>query len=203
MWTARNRVFSQQFFNADPGGGAGTTPDTPPVDQDKPTFTPEQNEAINNLVAKARKEAEEKTALRIQQEADAKAQADKDARERDEAAKRGEFDKVRGDLEAKVASTEQERDGAVSERDALRTYFEAEYTAAVKDLPDVIAAFKPADDALFAEKSAWLTKAKEQAAKVASSTRTPGNGPNPPVSDGKFDMDAATTRAQASGAYTA
>ena len=207
MWTVRNRHFAQPFFSADDGtpsgGGEGSQPETPPKPKpSKPEFSPEQQEVLNDLLARERKAAEERTALRLKEEADAKAKAEQEAREREEATKRGEFDKVRADLETKVSTVEDERDSAVAERDALRTYFEAEYTAAVKDLPDVITAFKPADDAPFAEKSAWLTKAREQAAKVDTS-QTPGNRPNPSPANGEFNLQAAIAQARSTGKYRA
>lgn len=201
MWTTQNRVFAQKFLYPDDGvpPAGGTVVPEPAT---KPQFDDAQQKAINDMLAKERKDAEEKTALRLKQEAEAKAKAESEAREREEATKRGEFDKVRGELETKVASIEQDRNAVVTERDALRTYFDAEYATAVKDLPDVVTAFKPADDAPFAEKSAWLIKAKEQAAKVAVVGTLPGNGPNPRPADGKFDLDAAVATAQHGGKYS-
>lgn len=205
MWTARNRHFAHQFFNADDGnpaggGGGANPPETPPTPPAKPEFDDTQQQFINDLVAKERKAAEEKTALRLKAEAEAKAQADKDARERDEAAARGEFDSVRADLESRVTTIEGERDALATEADALRTYFDAQYQAALKDLPDVVTAFKPSDEASFAEKSAWLTKAQEQAAKVAG-TQAPGNRPNPNAANGNIDLKAETAKAKANGKY--
>lgn len=204
MWTVRNRQFSQQFFSPDgddPGGG-GTPPATPPTPPAKPEFSDEQQQRINDLLAKERKSAEERTELRLKAEADAAIAAEAEKRKNDEAAARGEFDTVRADLEGKVATVEGERDALKTEVDALRTYFDAEYTAAVKDLPDVIAAFKPSDDAPFAERSAWLTKAREQAAKVAGA-QAPGNRPNPNPASGEFDLNAEIAKARATGRYRA
>lgn len=119
-----------------------------------------------------------------------------------EAEEQGKWEELAKERETNLATATQERDTAVSERDALRTYFEAEYKTAVKDLPEVITAFKPADDAPFAEKSAWLTKAKAEAAKVTASTPGGGNPPNPPVSGGQFDLQAETAKAASQGKYS-
>lgn len=204
LFTARNRQFYRQYFNADNGnpGGGGNPPETPPEPPKKPEFDDSQQQFINDLLAKERKATEEKTALRIKAEADAAAAAEAEKRKNDEAAARGEFDTVRADLEGKVTSVEGERDALKTEVDALRSYFDAEYDAAVKDLPDVITAFKPSDDAPFAERSAWLTKAKEQAAKVVKG-QAPGNHPNPNPASGKFDLDAEVAKARATGKYRA
>lgn len=202
LWTDRNRIFASQFFNADDGNpGGGTPPESPPKEE-KVTFSPEQQQYLNNLLAAERKEAEEKTALKIKADADLKAQSEREARERDEAAARGEFDKVRTDLESKVTTIEGERDALAGEAESLRTYFDAQYTAALKDLPDVITAFKPADDASFSVKADWLSKAKEQAVKVGK-MQTPGNNPNPSPANGTVDHNAEVAKAKARGAYTA
>ena len=207
MWTVANRLFALSLpmlapDSGNPPGGEGNPPETPPTPPAKPQFDDDQQRHINDLLAKERKTAEERTALRLREEADAKAKADKEQRERDEAAKRGEFDTVRADLESKVTTIEGERDTLATEADALRTYFNSQYEAALKDLPEVVTAFKPGDDASFADKSAWLTKAQEQAAKVAT-TQAAGNRPNPNPADGKFDLNAEIAKAKARGSYRA
>lgn len=205
MWTSRNRIYAQKFFNADgPGGGGGENPPiTPPVTPPKPQFDAAQQQAINDMLAKERKATEERMALQASQDRDAAEAAAKAQRDQEDAERKGEYETAKSQLEKRATDAESERDGLKADADALKSYFDTEYTAALKDLPEVVTAFKPADDASFIEKSAWLTKAREQAAKVAGATTKPGNGPNPPVSDGKFDLDAATSQAKASGAYTA
>lgn len=207
MWNARNRHFAQQFFDADtgsPSGGAAITatqinPPAPPK-QEKPEFTPEQQEALNALLARERKDAEERTALRLKQEADAKAKAEQEARDHDNAAARGEFDKVRADLESKVALAEGERDALATEAETLRAYFDGQFQAALADLPEAILAFKPAEDADVSTKTAWLTKAQEQAKKLSAS-QTSGNHPNPKAASGKLDIQTEVARAKSSGRY--
>lgn len=204
MLLNRNRLFVHQYLNADDGVPSGD-PGQPPADPPKPPkveFTPEQQQHLNNLLAAERKATEEKTALKLKADADAKAKAEEEQRERDAAEKRGEFEQVRKDLESKVESVTGERDALAGEADALRSYFDAQYTAALKELPEVVTAFKPDDDASFAEKSAWLIKAQEQAAKVAKG-QAPGNHPNPNPASGKFDLDAEVAKARASGKYRA
>lgn len=129
---------------------------------------------------------------------------DKDAAEArsKEAEEQGKWEELAKERESTLTSVQQERDSLASEADALRTYFASEYTAAVKDLPDVIRAFAPADDAPFTEKSAWLTKAKAEAAKVEK-LQSPGNRPNPAAATGDFDLQAEIAKARASGKYRA
>jgi hypothetical protein len=169
----------------------GKNPPVPPVKPDKPAFDDAQQKHINDLLAAERKNAEERTEQRLKTEADKRDQDAKDQRERDEAAKRGEFDKVRTELEGKVTATETERDTLKTENDALTAYFTAQYATALKDLPEVITAFAPAEDASVTEKSEWLAKAQEQAAKVAGATK-PGNGPNPKPGDPQHTIEQAT-----------
>lgn len=199
MWTARNRHFSQQFFSPDPGnpGGGDGPDDTPPAPpkEEKVTFTPEQQQHLNNLLAAERKDAEEKTALKLKAESDAKAKAEKEQQERDEAEKRGEFDKVRSELEGKVSSTEQERDALASEKDLLQGYFDRQYAAALKELPEAILAFKPADDANVETKTKWLETAQEQASKLAKLQKKPGgNPPNPKAANGDVEIPSAVPK---------
>jgi hypothetical protein len=176
----------------DPAATTSTTPDPAQHlgDPGKRALTAERDRA----------DAAEREAKQLRDEITKRDQAAEAARQK-EAAEQGKWQELATERETALTAAQQDRDSAVTERDALRTYFDAEYTTAIKDLPDVITAFKPADDASFTVKSEWLAKAKEQAAKVAGSAKTPGNGPNPPVSDGKFDLDAAVAQGQASGKY--
>ncbi len=137
----------------------------------------------------------------LQDEQDAKdAKAKKDAEDK-AAVERGEAQKVIDEQAGKLTATESERDTLKAENEAITAYFTAQYDAAIKELPEVITAFAPAEDASFAVKSDWLTKAQAQAAKIDGTT-TPGNRPNPKPGDGTRDLDAAAQQARASGKYT-
>ena len=109
---------------------------------------------------------------------------------------------MRTDLETKVTSAEQERDTLSAERDSLRAYFDGQYAAALKDLPEAILAFKPGDDASVDVRTKWLATAQEQAAKLAG-TQVPGNRPNPNPASDTFDLQAEIARARATGRYRA
>jgi hypothetical protein len=168
------------------GGGNPVTPLAPPASGANPatppkteapapvTFTAEQQAEINRIVGQARQEG--RTAA---EQAAAQAETDRQA----EAARQADIDK--GNFEAAKTSLEGERDGFKAERDTLKTerdalagYFDGQFAAALKDLPESIVAFAPAEDASFADKKAWLVKATEQAAKLGGESK-PGNGPNP------------------------
>lgn len=174
-------------------------PVTPPSTEvpAKVTFSPEQQAEIDRLIGKARTEGRdaEKTAA-----AAAKTAADAEAQRQADIAK-GDFDKVKASLESERDVAQTERDALKTENQAITAYFSAQYAAAIKELPEVITAFAPADDASFAEKSTWLTKAQAQAVKIGGDPK-PGNRPNPKPGDGTRDLDAAAQQARASGKYT-
>lgn len=131
------------------------------------TFTDAQQAEINRLIGKARAEGRS-----------AAEQAAKDAQAAADAAAKQQQLEAAGEYETAKATLTSERDALKGENEALSAYFATQYAAAVKDLPEFIVAFAPAEDASFAEKSAWLVKAQEQAGKVATGT-VPGNRPNP------------------------
>lgn len=113
-------------------------------------------------------------------------------READEAKAKeeGRYKELLEQREADLTATATERDALKGEVEVLTEYFTSQYNAALKELPDVITAFAPDEDAPFAEKSAWLTKAQEQAKKVQAD-KTPGHLPNPKPSRGQVDEKAA------------
>lgn len=166
--------------------------------------TPDDLGDKGKAALKAERDRAKAAEREAQQLRDEIAKRDKDAVEarQKEAAEQGKWKELAEERESNLATVQQERDGLASEADALRTYFTSEYTAAVKDLPDVIRAFAPADDAPFTEKSAWLTKAKAEAAKVEK-LQSPGNRPNPAAATGDFDLQAEIAKARASGKYRA
>lgn len=123
-------------------------------------FTPEQQAEIDRRAAAARKEGE--TAGKKAADdaiAAAKAKADEDA-ERTRQIAAGEFDKVRGDLESKVATLTTERDGFKKRYEDALAQIEPGVAAKWKDVPaEVVALYTGADDDPIA-KAAFLAKSE-------------------------------------------
>lgn len=146
----------------------------------KVEFTAEQTAEIGRLLAKERREASAKAKADADAARVAADEEAKQARERDEAAARGEFDKVRAALEADAKAAKDESAALKAENDQLRAAVEAVLADEWKQLPaEVRDAYLGADDDPLA-KLAFLPKAKKLAAKLAE--RDPaarGNGPDP------------------------
>lgn len=145
------------------------TPDPPakPAKPAKPEgITDEIQEYFNGIVAKETRDAEKRgrsAADQDRQDAEAKAAKDKEIAD---AAAKGEYETAKAAIEAERDKHKADLDAIVPERDKLLAYFTADYDATIKDLPEAVLAFKPADDASFDAKSAFLLTAKEQAAKL-------------------------------------
>lgn len=186
------RAALQPFFQqADPAGGGGTppaTPPTPPADPPKPDDLGEAGKAALDAERIARRDADKRA-----KDAEAKLaayEADKAKAAEEEAKRQGEWQKLAEEREASLTEATTERDSLKATNEALTAYFDGHYTAALKDLPDVIRAFAPADDAPFAAKAEWLTKAQAEAAKIAKDEAKPGNGPNPKPAGPGVDAEA-------------
>ena len=177
---------------------------TTPDQQDQRDADPQADDTTEALgeagkAALERERADRKAAEKRARDAEKRlADLDADAKRKadEEAAKQGEWQQLAEKREAELTTTATERDGITAERDALAAYFTAQYTAAVKELPDVIKAFAPADDAPFAAKADWLGKAQEQAKKLGGN-ESRGNGPNPkPAGNPKPDIKGVLPRRQ-------
>lgn len=168
------------------GGDGGEDPPQDPdpkdppkdPDPDPPKFSKEQQDEINRIVAKevrdAKKKAADEERAKIQREKDA---AETEAkRKKDEEA--GEYEKVKGELVQERDDWKGKHEVLAADYKTLEDLFLAQYDAAVSKLPDVIAAFKPADDAKLSAKVAWLKTAQEQAEKLGEPD-TGGSRPNP------------------------
>ena len=199
----RHLALSQPLLEADPPSGGGNPPATPPDPKpDEVTFDARQQEKLNALLAAERKRTEEATAARLKQEqADAKAKADADAeRARQEAA--GEFDAVKQSLTSERDAAVTERDSLKTERDTLLALVKADVDAAWDGLPDEVKdAYAGEPDDVLGRKQHMTRMAKVIAA-LTTKTHTPGNGPNPPASDGTRDLKAALTEARANPKYS-
>ncbi|MBS0478647.1 MAG: hypothetical protein JSR79_05035 [Proteobacteria bacterium] len=140
-----------------------------------PTFTAEQQAEINRLLGVARSEGRDAERTRAQEAAD----ADKARTEREEAAKRGEHEKVISGLEQKLAGAEDQLKAATDELKAWRDLAAGELEAGITSLKKKnpkIAALDPGGDDLFVRRS-WLAKAIDAAEDTAPAE---GNGANPP-----------------------
>ena len=205
----RKPEYGRLFFEAETGTGGGnagttgttttSTTGTPPAtgESDAVTFSEAQQKELNRLIGKARTEGRDAEKQAAQEAADAAAAA----AQRDADAAKGNYESAKASLESERDAARTERDDLKTENEAITAYFSTQYAAALKELPEVITAFAPAEDASFAVKSDWLTKAQAQAAKLGGDPK-PGNGPNPKPGDGKRDLNAAAQKARASGRYT-
>jgi hypothetical protein len=159
-------------------------------------ITDEVQEWVNGLIAKEARAAE-KRGRDAEKTAAEKAKADAEAelkRKADE--EKGDYEKVRNELIAERDQFKTENESILAERDALKADFDARFAAALKNLPEPILAFQPDADASFATKSAWLTKAEEQAAKIAPGTPR-GNGLQiPPSGPPKEEIKTGLTKRQ-------
>lgn len=163
----------------DPPKDPNDPPADPPKDPDPPKFNAEQQAEINRIVAKevrdAKKKAADEERARIQKEKDdAEAEA---KRKKDEEA--GEYEKVKSQLVQERDDWKGKHDVLESDYKTLEGLFLAQYDAAVAKLPEVIAAFKPADDAKLSTKVEWLKTAQEQVEKLGDAGTTGGSRPNP------------------------
>lgn len=174
-------ALSLPLLQSDPPGPSGNPPATPPADPPKPEevmFDEKQQKKVNDLIAAARKKAEEDTAAKLIADAEAKKKADDEQRERDEAAKRGDFDKVRTELEGKVTTIEGERDSLKTRVETLEKLASDRLTALLADIPKEIAELGPDESTPIEKRLEWAEKAAKAAGVTAP--KSPGNGPNPP-----------------------
>lgn len=147
------------------------------------------------------RKAAERSAKEAQDKLDAIEAKQREAADK-KAKEQGEWEKLAGQREAELTDATTKLDAATATIETLTAYFDAQYQAALKDLPDVIKAFAPAEDAGIAEKTTWLTKATEQAKALEKQSPTRGNGPNPEPGDGKRDLKAALSQARSNPKYS-
>lgn len=168
----------------------------------------------------------DKGKLALDREREARADADRRAREAERklaaheterkqvddeaAAKRGEFEKLANersatitDLDGKLKVADTDRKAIEEERDALRAFFDGQIDAALKTLPDALKDFDPGPDAPFAQRKDWLEKAQKRAAELGDQPTQRGNGPNPkPGGEHKIDIEAEARKARQTGRYS-
>lgn len=170
----------------------------PKVDPPEPPdvkFDDAQQKRLNDLIAAERKSTEDrvKAALKAEAETEKQRLATEAQRKKDEDS--GAFEAVKQSLTVERDGIATERDTLKQDNESLLTYFTADYTAALKDLPDVIKAFAPADTASVADKSTWLTKAKVEAAKIEKKPIVRGSGFGPkPIEGESLDIEKETAK---------
>jgi hypothetical protein len=167
--------------------GGDHDPDPPAPPADPPADPPANPEPLGEPGKKALESEREARRAAEKAARDEKARADRleaEARKRaeSEAAEQGRWQELAEKREAELSDTTASLSTVTAELDSLRTYFTGQYTTALKELPEVIREFAPDDDAPFAMKAAWLSKAQAQAKKIDAG-RSRGNGPNPKPGD--------------------
>lgn len=141
------------------------TPPTPPAgltDEMKAYFATQLEEARNQAKADFEADAQRKI---DEAEAEAKRQADIAA---------GNFQQVEADYKAEIENLQVFKTRAT----ALEAQVLKDYETSLAELPKVILAFKPKDDASIDEKLAWLETAKTQAAEIGPAPGVPGLRPD-------------------------
>jgi flagellar biosynthesis GTPase FlhF len=180
-----------------PAGNVAAASATPAPEKTQPPATPvpsegatPDGEALGDAGKEAlRKEREARRALERElaeirkQIADTEAAKAKAAEE--EAARRGEFEKLATERQAKLEKLEAERAALAQEREALAAkiaaYEERERARierGLKDLPDDLRAFDPGPDAPLDQRLRWFETAQEVAARRIAQP-VPGHGPAP------------------------
>lgn len=145
------------------GTGAGSTNTENMVPQSR----------LNEMAAEKNKYKDELEALR-------KAQADK---ETEEAAKKGEFQKLAETAQKRVGELEPQLKSLTTERDMLKAVVDSQLKAEIDALPDELKAIIP-DDASYDVKAALLAKAKPLVDKLVGKTESnPGSAPKPKPTD--------------------
>jgi hypothetical protein len=150
------------------------TPETPPAKTEDTaesiTFSDEQQRVINKLMAKAKREGEEKAEqARLDAEADAKRKA-----EQDQQLARGEFDQVKAAIETErdEVKAEAERIRSENERYAALATKRLESLKADLDLPAEVMKTYPADAPIL-DQLDWL----EDRAAIWEAARQANGGP--------------------------
>lgn len=144
---------------------------------------------------RAARKAAEKDATEARQKLDA-IEAERKKKADADAVEQGKYKELLETREHDLEAVTGERDALKGEREALTTYFDTQYAAETANLPDVVKAFAPAEDASFIVKAEWLTKAQEQAKKIAKEIPR-GNGPGPRSRGNSDEIDEQAAFAQA------
>lgn len=179
--SAFDACFATRFMEnpENPAGGATGEP-AKPSEPAKPKFewTPEQQAEINRIAAEERRTAEQSAKAKLEQDLTEKKRQEDEAREREEATKRGEFDKVKSDLESKVVTTEERAKTAEGQVKFLREFVDKTLEREIEELPEVLRKFDPGTDADLQARLNWLETAREAAKEIEPTTPTaPGNRP--------------------------
>jgi hypothetical protein len=178
--------------NGDNAGDQGKGGKKNPLDG----LTDEQHAEIRRIAAKEAKKAADAARAARDAEIAAAAEEEKKARERDEAVKAGETEKVRTSLQSEIDALTADRDAKaarLAEIDAERAKdIEEGVKAFPKDLPAL--AFDPGADADLDSRWRWFQTAAKQASE-ATKTTPRGNGRNPsPLGSGATGAEDRAAR---------
>ncbi|HEU0164943.1 MAG TPA: hypothetical protein VFQ54_07850 [Thermomicrobiales bacterium] len=162
---------------------------------DKVEFNEAQQQKFNDAIAAVRKTTEETVRAAIAAEAAAaKQKADEDTA-REEAEKRGEFDKVKTDLEGKLATAEDALKTTTDELTNLRELFTEHVKTQTKEWSKELKDLLASADAPVKDQVAQMTKVQKLADEMKKTTGR-GNGPDPdPAGKGKVDVTSPISKA--------
>lgn len=162
------------------------TPPAPPAPPAPPVgLTDEMKTFIASQVEAARNETKAELEAAAERERTTKETEEREKRERDA----GNFETIEQGLKGQIT----ELSGYKERTEVLETRLTAQYETDAKELPAVILAFKPKDDASLETKLDWLETAKAQAANVAPPPGRPGlrSDPTKPAPTDKVKEDVA------------
>lgn len=165
-------LLAPMFETPGESGGGGNPVNPPKPDDNKWVPTAEQQAEINRIAAAERRDAEEKTRAKFEADLAEKKRKEDEQRERDEATKRGEFEKVQNQLETKANEAEAKVKELDNTNKFLRAFVDKTLEREIAELPDVIKAFDPGETADIQVRLDWLEKARDQADKFESENGT-------------------------------
>lgn len=191
-------LLSFLFLQENPPADDPPVNDPPkPGDDPKPPkieWTKEQQDEINRIAAKERREGAKRA--REDRDAEIEEQRKKDAvaaqRTKDQEA--GEFEKVKESLQNDAKTASDERDTLKDQRDTLLGLLKADVDATWNDLPEEVKdAYDGEDDDVLAKKQ-HMTRMAKVTERLTAASSGPGNGPNPPAGEHKIDINKEIAR---------
>jgi hypothetical protein len=170
---------------------------TPKVDKsDKVEFNEAQQQKFNDAIAAVRKTTEETIRAAIAAEAEAAKQKADEDKAREEAEKRGEFDKVKTELETKAKTAEDALKTTTDELTNLREFFTEHVKSQTKEWSKELKDLLASPDAPVKDQVAQMTKLQKIADDLKKATGR-GNGPDPePANKDKVDVKSPIPAAQ-------
>lgn len=170
------RGWSRPHYAADSGTPGGTAADpsaetkTTDTDQHEHMIPKSRFDEVNRELADLRSWRQKR------EQAEAQAQRERQQAADEAAAQRGEFERLAGERQQRIAALETEHATAAERLTAYETEMERQIKTRLKGLPEEIKAMAPEGDAL--ARFGWLEKAEAAAQKLVA-TRTPGTPSGP------------------------